>query len=42
MDDIKQLFGKRVRELRKRQGLTQEKLAEMVGIEPRNLLKIEN
>lgn len=42
MDDIKQLLGKRVRELRKRKHLTQEKLAEMIGIEPRNLLKIEN
>lgn len=42
MEDIKQLLGKRIRELRKRQGLTQEKLAEEIGIEPRNLLKIEN
>nr|QGT49818.1 hypothetical protein Melaina855_2050 [uncultured Candidatus Melainabacteria bacterium] len=42
MDDIKQLFGKRIRELRKRHGFTQEVLAELIGIEPRNLLKIEN
>lgn len=42
MDDIKKLFGKRLRELRKRKRMTQEKLAEMAGIEPRNLLKIEN
>ena len=42
MDDIKQLLGRRIRELRKRKGLTQEQLAEMIGIEPRNLLKIEN
>ena len=42
MDDIKELLGKRIRELRKRKGLTQEKLAEIIGIEPRNLLKIEN
>ncbi len=42
MDNLKQLFGRRIRELRKRKGYTQEKLAELVGIEPRNLLKIEN
>lgn len=42
MYDIRQLLGKRIRELRKRRGLTQEKLAEVIGIEPRNLLKIEN
>lgn len=42
MDDIKILLGKRIRELRKRKGLTQEKLAEIIDIEPRNLLKIEN
>jgi len=42
MKNIKTLFGKRLRELRKRNNLTQEKLAEMIGIEPRNILKIEN
>ena len=42
MKDIKQCLGKRIRELRKRQGYTQESLAEKIGIEPRNLLKIEN
>jgi len=42
MDDIKILLGRRIRELRKRKGLTQEQLAELIGIEPRNLLKIEN
>lgn len=42
MDDIKKLLGKRIRELRKRHGYTQEKLAEVIGIEPRNLLRIEN
>ena len=42
MEDIRQLLGKRIRELRKRQGFTQENLAEKIGIEPRNLLKIEN
>ncbi|MBQ8460165.1 helix-turn-helix transcriptional regulator [bacterium] len=42
MDDIKKLLGQRIRELRKRKKYTQEKLAEIIGIEPRNLLKIEN
>ncbi|MDE6138129.1 MAG: helix-turn-helix transcriptional regulator [Candidatus Gastranaerophilales bacterium] len=42
MKDIKQFLGKRIRELRKRQGYTQESLAEKISIEPRNLLKIEN
>lgn len=42
MTDIKKLLGNRIRELRKKQGLTQEKLAEKIGIEARNLLNIEN
>ncbi len=42
MDDIKQLLGCRIKELRKRKGLTQETLSEIIGIEPRNLIKIEN
>ena len=42
MEDVKILFGKRLRELRKRNNMTQEKLAEIIGIEPRNILKIEN
>lgn|SRR5574344_989426 len=42
MYDIKSLFGKKVRELRKKKKLTQEELAELVEIDPRNLLKIEN
>lgn len=42
MDDIKTLFGKRIRELRKEKRLTQEQFAELIGIEPRNLIKIEN
>lgn len=41
MEDVKILFGKRLRELRKRNNMTQEKLAEIIGIEPRNILKIE-
>lgn len=42
MQSIKYLFGKRVRELRKAKNLTQEQLAELVDIDPRNIIKIEN
>ena len=41
MSLIKKQFGKRLRELRKSVGLTQEQLAEIVSIEPPNLSKIE-
>lgn len=39
--DIKKLLGRRIKEIRTRKGLTQEKLAELVGIGERNLSKIE-
>lgn len=42
MDGIKELIGKRIKELRKEKSLTQEQLAELIGIEPRNIIKIEN
>ena len=42
MDNIKELLGRRIRELRKDKKLTQEQFAELIGIEPRNLIKIEN
>lgn len=42
MSGIKDLFGKRIKELRKEKRLTQEHLAELVGIDTRNLIKIEN
>ena len=42
MYDIKKLTGKRIKELRKEKALTQEELAELIGIEPRNIIKIEN
>ncbi len=42
MSNIKRLIGNRIKELRKNKKLTQDELAEMVGIEPRNILKIEN
>lgn len=38
---FQQKFGLRVKEIRKRRGLTQEKLAEMISIGVRSLVKIE-
>jgi len=35
-------FGKRIRELRERQGLTQQKLAERLGVSPLSISKMEN
>ena len=40
-NDIKILLGKRIKELRTKRGLTQEFLAEQIGIGQRNLSKIE-
>ena len=42
MTSLKQKFGKRVRELRKSKGLTQEQIAEIINIEPPNVSKMEN
>lgn len=42
MTSLKVKFGKRMRELRKISGLTQEQMAEKIGIEPPNISKIEN
>ncbi len=42
MITLKQKFGKRVRELRKSKGLTQEHIAELISIEPPNVSKMEN
>lgn len=39
--NIKKLLGKRIKEIRTRQGLTQENLAEKIGVGQRNLSKIE-
>ena len=39
--DIKKLFGKKIKELRTKKGLTQEELAEMIDVGERNLSKIE-
>ena len=35
------LFGKRIKELRKNKKLTQEQLAEMVGLDPKQICRIE-
>ena len=40
--NTKQLLGKRLKELRKQKGLSQERLAELVEIEPTSLSNIEN
>ncbi len=42
MEDIKRLLGKRIKEIRKKRGLTQEKLAELSEIEIPSLSNIEN
>ena len=38
---MKELLGKRIKELRIKKGLTQEQFAELVGMGERNLSKIE-
>ena len=38
----KNLLGKRFREIRKKLGYTQEKFAEIAGIEPQSISKIES
>ena len=40
--DNKKLLGKRIRELRKRKGLNQEKLAELINVDPTTISNIEN
>lgn len=42
MSNLKKKFGKRVKELRKSRGLTQEKIAELINIEPPNISKMES
>lgn len=41
MSNLKYAFGQRIKELRKQRGLTQEKLAEKIGINLRQLARIE-
>ena len=42
MDNTKELLGKRIKELRTAKKLTQAKLAETIGIEPRSISRIES
>ena len=42
MSQIKKLLGQRIRQLRKARGITQEELAEMLGIGTPNISYIEN
>ena len=41
MKNTKELLGARIKELRKGRKLSQEELAELVGIEPRHMSRIE-
>ena len=41
MKTTKELLGSRIKELRKLKGLSQEKLSEKVGIDPKHLSRIE-
>lgn len=41
-EELKVLFGMQVRKARKKYQLTQEKLAELIGLEPANVSKMEN
>ena len=40
--DKKILLGKRLRDLRKRKGISQEKLAELINVDPITISNIEN
>ncbi len=41
MTDIKILIGQRIKAVRKSRGITQEKLSELIGIEPQSLSYME-
>lgn len=41
MKNTKELLGARIKELRKARKLSQEELAELIGIEPRHMSRIE-
>ena len=41
MQTSKELLGMRVREIRKLRGLSQERLAEKVGVDPKQISRIE-
>ena len=39
---LKKELGKRIQNIRKSKNITQEKLAEVIGIDPKNVSRIEN
>jgi transcriptional regulator with XRE-family HTH domain len=41
MKKAKELLGARIKELRKARGFTQEQFAEMIGVEPRHVSRME-
>ncbi len=41
-EELKYLFGKRVKQIRKDRKLTQEQLAELIGMDTHHLCKMEN
>ncbi|HLP98672.1 MAG TPA: helix-turn-helix transcriptional regulator [Sideroxyarcus sp.] len=41
MADTRQKLGRRIKELRKKSGMTQEQLADLVRIDPRHLSRLE-
>lgn len=41
MSKSKKLLGKRIRQLRKKDGLSQERFAELIGIDPNSVSRIE-
>ncbi len=42
MDNRKKLIGEKIKEIRKKNNLTQDKFSEQIGIEPPSLSNIEN
>lgn len=42
MDNIKELFGRKIKELRKKKGYTQAKLAELVHVDDKHISCIES
>ena len=41
MTNLKEAFGARVKEIRKMRGMTQEELSELLGVNPRQLTRLE-
>lgn len=41
-NQVKKLFGKRIKELRKEKNMTQEKLSELIFMDPQHYCKMEN